>query len=330
MYNDEDLTHAVSQGIFQPQQVEQFRHWVGQARNTPLVDEENFRLLNGFNDIFVVIASGLLLVSLAWLGSLYHPALGALLLAVASWGLAEYFVNKRRMALPAIGLLLSFLGAVFAIPVVFTEQPGSLSFLAAAAAAVCAAALHWRRFRVPITVAAATAAALSGGLAIVAVNFPLSQSGFLGFMFAAGLATFALAMYWDAKDPARKTRNTDIAFWLHLLSAPLIVHPVFSTLGILGGFVSVESALIVLGLYVLLAGVSIAVDRRAVMVSALVYVVYAFASLLQTYGLVSYSFALTGLIIGGSLLLLSAYWQSSRNQMLKLVPKGLHSYLPAV
>ena len=32
-----------------------------------MVDEENFRLMGGFNDIFIVIASGLLLFSAMWL-----------------------------------------------------------------------------------------------------------------------------------------------------------------------------------------------------------------------------------------------------------------------
>ena len=40
-----------------------------------------------------------------------------------------------------------------------------------------------------------------------------------------GLAVFALAMRFDLSDPKRQTRRTDIAFWLHMLAAPLIVHP---------------------------------------------------------------------------------------------------------
>jgi len=35
-----------------------------------------FRLISGFNDIFVMIASGLLLVSVAWLGTTIEPWLG--------------------------------------------------------------------------------------------------------------------------------------------------------------------------------------------------------------------------------------------------------------
>ena len=31
-------------------------------------------------------------------------------------------------------------------------------------------------------------------------------------------------MRYDLSDPARETRRTDAAFWLHLLAAPLLVH----------------------------------------------------------------------------------------------------------
>jgi hypothetical protein len=30
-------------------------------------------------------------------------------------------------------------------------------------------------------------------------------------------------MWWDSSDRARLTRRSDVAFWLHLLAAPMIV-----------------------------------------------------------------------------------------------------------
>ena len=139
-----------------------------------------------------------------------------------------------------------------------------------------------------------------------------------------------LAMYWDGTDPKRQTRRSDVAFWLHLLSAPMIVHPIFSSLGLFTGVTGYSTALLVIGLYLLLALISIAVDRRAIMVSALVYVVYAMSGLLENYGLVSYSMALTGTFIGTSLLLLSAYWQKSRQFVIGLLPTRSQAFLPAL
>ena len=332
MYSDEDLNEAVNKGIFSPAAVNEFRQQFAKARNIHQVDEENFRLLSGFNDVFVVIASGLLLASLTWLGFETKPVLGALILAAGSWGLAEVFVRRKRMALPAIGLLLSFLGGLFAIPISLYDGAQSvheLQFIASGILTVAGAWLHWQRFRVPVTVAAGMVSLFLGVFGVLLGQFPEIHFYYQPYLAGAGLITFALAMYWDAKDPKRQTRNADIAFWLHLLSAPLIVHPIFSTLGIFSGVTGYSTALIVLALYTLLALVSIIVDRRAIMVSALVYVVYAMSGLLENYGFVSYSMALTGIFIGGSLLLLSAYWRQSRSFLVNNLPSRAQTFLPA-
>jgi hypothetical protein len=42
-------------------------------------------------------------------------------------------------------------------------------------------------------------------------------------------------MFWDYADIHRVTYESDVAFWLHLASAPLIIHPIFGMLGVLDG-----------------------------------------------------------------------------------------------
>lgn len=333
MYSDEDLNEAVGKGIFSASAVNEFRQHLAQSRNIHQVDEENFRLLSGFNDIFVIIASGLLLASLTWLGFESKPVIGALVLAAGSWGLAEVFVRRKRMALPAIGLLFTFLAGLFAIPISileFNQQVHEAQLVAAGLLTVAGAWVHWQRFRVPVTIAAGMIALFAGCFGVLFLQYPEIRYFYQPYLAVAGLITFALAMYWDARDPKRQTRNSDIAFWLHLLSAPLIVHPIFSSLGIFSGVTGYSTALIVLALYTILALVSIVVDRRAIMVSALVYVVYAMSGLLENYGLVSYSMALTGIFIGGSLLLLSAYWQQTRQAIVTLLPGKAQVFLPSL
>src|SRR5690606_12363574 len=112
MYSESDLNGAVEAGVLTPGAADAFRNHVASLRSAPAVDEESFRLLTGFNDIFVAIAIAAVLVGLAWLGGDLTPGLGAALVAAASWGLAEYFTRKRRMALPSILLLLAFAGGV--------------------------------------------------------------------------------------------------------------------------------------------------------------------------------------------------------------------------
>jgi len=63
------------------------------------------------------------------------------------------------------------------------------------------------------------------------------------------------------------------------------------------------------------------------MVSALTYVLYAFSALLKLYGVVSLSFALTALVIGSALLLLSAFWHPTRAAVLRAFPDALRAHL---
>jgi len=146
----------------------------------------------------------------------------------------------------------------------------------------------------------------------------------------AGVVVFGMAMVWDAADTQRKTRKSDVAFWLHLLAAPLLVHPIFSALDVFGGHTSLLQAAAVILLYIGIGLVSLAIDRRALMVSALVYVLYAFSSLLKLYGVVSLGFAITALAIGSALLLLSAFWHPCRAYVLSFFPSELRVRLAPI
>lgn len=321
MYSEIDLDNAVSAGVLSPDAADAFRLHVARSHAAPAVDEEHFRLLTGFNDIFVAIAIALVMIALGYLGAAIAAPLGGVLIAAAAWGLAEYFTRRRRMALPSILLLLAFVGGVggtlAGIVSEFThnlDKTGGLLVGAGVALAMAAAAyLHWRRFMVPITVAAGAVAVAGVVVALIAAALPQGASEALYAIWTVcGVAVFAFAMWWDLSDRERRTRRSDVAFWLHLAAAPMIAHPVFHLLGVLGGDMSVGKALIVLALYLVFAAVALAVDRRALLVSGLAYVLYAMYALLQTTAALELAWALTGLVIGSALLLLSAFWPPMR------------------
>lgn len=328
MYTNEDLKNAVNEGIFTQSDVEKFRTFISDTHNSPSVDEENFRLISGFNDIFVVIASILLLLSASWVSDDISPQLSALVVAILSWGLAEFFVRKRKMSLPAIVLLISFVSSVFLGVSRMFESTTEVSLMFSAAAAVIAAFIHWKRFAVPITVAAGVMALV---LFLITMFLTISENftDYIEYVvFLLGIATFLLAMYWDASDTKRLTRNSDVAFWLHLLSAPLIVHPVFAISGIFTQNAGNETILIIVILYLVLSAISLIVDRRVFMVSSLVYVLYALNTLFKTYGIENNSFALTGILIGFSLLMLSGYWSKTRSFLLRFIPQYIRNKVP--
>ena len=330
MYTNDDLSDAVQKGIFTQESVAEFRAQLASSRNTPSVDEESFKLITGFNDIFVVIASVLLLFSSSWILRSVDHALASLAFPFLAWGLAEYFVLRRKMALPAIVLLVCFIWGVFAFSLQLNQPLSKTSFIIATAATGIAAYLHWLRFKVPITIAAGTAATIGFFIASFLTLFPSLLDWFWVVIFLGGVVVFVLAMYWDASDRDRVTYRSDVAFWLHLLSAPLLIHPVFLALGILHGNESVSNMVIVILLYALTSFISVVVDRRAFMVSSLIYVIYAFSSLLKAYGVVGYSFAATGVFIGAALLLMSVFWYKIRANLVGLLPSFVREYLPKV
>jgi len=137
------------------------------------------------------------------------------------------------------------------------------------------------------------------------------------FVLAGGIGIFALAMWWDMSDRERKTRRADVAFWLHLAAAPMIAHPIFQLLGVMEGTIGSAQAVVVIALYIAFALVSLAIDRRALLVSSLAYVLFAMKALFDTFGAVSLNIALTGLVIGSALLLLSAFWHPVRRAIVR-------------
>ncbi len=323
MYSEIDLQAAVDARVLTPEAAAAFRSHIASVRAAPGADEESFRLITGFNDIFVSIAAVILLVAVAWIGESIHKALAGAFVAASAWFLAEYFTRKRRMALPSIVLMLAFAGGVAATMIGFLIEHGEAMFgndpgdtvaglLIGGIALITAGAtwFHWKRFMVPITVAAGTAA-----LAATAVALILSLTGMpekpdalvMSLVLVAGLGVFTLAMWWDRSDRVRQTRRSDVAFWLHLLAAPMIAHPVFFLLGVTeGDNISSGAAVMVIGIYIAFGLVALAIDRRALLVSALAYVLFALTQLFRTFGAVELNVALTAFVIGSALLLLSA------------------------
>ena len=256
-------------------------------------------------------------------------------MAAAAWALAEYFTRQRRMALPSIVLLVIFVGAVF-LGVANLLGAGGWSAgitpaqtMLAALAAVVAAVLHWLRFHVPITVAAGVAALAGVVFALFQMQAPrLLLDHPVAVFLPVGLAIFALAMWFDSSDLKRQTRRTDIAFWLHLLAAPIIVHPIL--MSVAGSDAPLGAALGVVLVFVCLAVVALVVDRRAILVSSLSYLAYAAGKLIAAAGMESSSFAISTLAVGAVVLMLSAAWRPLRRSFMGVLPAALQARLPAV
>src|SRR6187399_2360842 len=109
MYSQQELDDAVASGVLTAQAADALRAHVEGQRSMSVPDEEQFRLLTGFNDIFVSIAAAILLFAVGWIGQNIGQSMGwmidaggpaftgPLAIATTAWGLATYFTGKRRM-----------------------------------------------------------------------------------------------------------------------------------------------------------------------------------------------------------------------------------------
>jgi hypothetical protein len=338
---NEHLKAAATAGLITTDQATRLGAFIAQRESGILApgivdDGERFKLIGGFNDIFVAI--GILLVYWALIGflgagTLASPVLLLSLSAAVAWGLAEIFTARMRLALPSILLSAIFCtsaGAAIAValaPALDASLWEQLGFaldkvaLLPGIALAAAAGLHFVRFRVPIDVAAITLGVVGTALALLAqTNLAFVTNNLNAIILVAGLAVFALAMAFDMSDPLRRTWRSDAAFWLHMLAAPAIVHP--AVFGLAGGPTQLMqgSPAVILVLFAIFTLVAIIIDRRALIVSALAYAGGAIG-----YYLNDDLFGGTGftvLALGAVILALSAGWRSIRRIVVPLLPLG--------
>lgn len=342
MLSNEDLEKAVAGGVISADQAAKLRAMatVSSAEYetpiTPEPDEERFRILGGFNDIFVTIGLFLLIAALYSFAGLYGSFLGfSALSAVMAWSLSEIFARRLRLALPSIVLAVMFAtSACFTaafwlnfedwISTFFTQGGGGRQIVLISLCGAAAAALHLWRFRVPIN---AAQIAFYGVGAFAGVLALLFGSTFLtdyhnGILFVCGLAVFLTAMRLDMSDRLRVTRRADMAFWLHLLAAPLLIHPIVAiTLGDALQLTGMQ-AVSVLIVFAALSLFALIIDRRAILVSALVYAGMALGYLIEQTASSDLTLPITLVLLATIVLSLSAGWHRLRSEVVNRLPPG--------
>ena len=355
MFDSEDLRAAVAADVIGADQAARLERWLKARREGPdIAHGESLRFITNLNDIFITVGLGVLLLGAAGAIGLtvvtFVPALAShprgagavvmLPLMVMAWMLAEYFCGRRRLLLPSMGLSLAFVvtaGTFVAALSLPSSQAiaglGPFDVLPTASrlgyaglvAATVAAVVFYGRFRLPFSTAL-IALALSGILYLAAVSngeTALLLSGWVSLL--AGLVTLAVAIAFDMRDPDRVTRLSDNAFWLHLVAAPQII------LGLRGvldasGFdpKSTVGASVLIAALLLVGALSVALNRRALILSCLITFTIAIGVILSDAagGNPGWVLAGTALIVGGGIVLLGGGWKTARRGLLSVLPRG--------
>src|SRR5262249_41022204 len=120
MIDDADLDAATGAGIVTQQQADALRKFAAERAAQSAVeraDDERFRFLSGFNDVFFAVGIALFAAGLGFFASMV--SFGNLLAAVIIWVLAEFVVARLRLVLP--GILLACVFAYFGAAMVYSE-----------------------------------------------------------------------------------------------------------------------------------------------------------------------------------------------------------------
>ncbi len=324
--------------------------------------EEQLRFIRNFNDIFIAIGLSLLATGLAIFSTLSIAQLSGLefddegipgtirrglllggivyaIDAAIMWGIGEIF-RSRRLFLPSIIILVSFVGFVLASTSAFygaffgeigdnitdISRQAKAFPLIAAAAGLIASLFYYARMKLPF--AMGSSGAFFAGFVIALVIF-FETDFFLSklwwFVLGAGLFLFLLGVYFDARDPERRTRISDNGFWLHFFAAPLIFYSVIQLT--IGGTREAASgpgaAIVTLMIVFTFAIVSLLINRRALLVAGLLSAMLAVGALLRESGIDGmWTAGLTLLILGGSMVLLGGGWKTVRRWLTAPFPKS--------
>ena len=349
----------------------------GGAQTAPVSVDENMRLIGGGNDVFVTIGIVMLGAGLyAAIGTMFafQTALVFGILAAAAWLLAEFVTRQHRMRLSSTVLGVAFMICIYMVlggtvqgrfDLSMPENPlqlaamrpqmgliGTLLFGGVAAVAV----IYFWRFKVPI-MAAVIALALTaliffygtlflydgvteGRLYLPALeDLPELLRSALYLPLVAGLVIFAVGVAFDLHDRDRVTVWSDCAFWLHVISAPLLVHPLFIlSTGqevVFGEIEPSAAAMTMIGILIaVFLYVALAIDRRSLLIPALAYfgtlgIYYLINSAANQTGIPP--FALILLVVGALIMVFGAGWQRIRSLIIQpTLPNSLLDRLPTI
>lgn len=338
-----DLDEAVKSGIITPEQSLALQELPAKrhaARHQHALSDERFVFMKNFNEFFIALGVVLLGIGLGTAAnslSSVGAAFPVIFIAVM-WGLAEYLTRKLKLTLPSIVLAIFIVPclAIYMHAIMDTGSDGpawpgvSRDLLLPGLTAIAAALLFYLRFRLPFALLLLAGGCVVTFLALASKLFgEPSQSLTYGLFLFAGLATLAVAQWYDMSDRERLTRRSDCAFWLTLIAAPLIVHPIAGMISS-GGDATAQSNILTLAAVIVFALIALIIDRRAFLVSSLAYLggalVYAFTQL----GGEQNAIWITLLLMGASVILLGVGWHKARRAVMQFVPSSLARHLPVV
>ncbi len=306
----------------------------------PNEESEMPRFIRGYHDILITIG---ILVTLIAIGGLW--SIFAVVPAIVV--LAEIFVKRQRLALPSFVLTVATLlvGSLstFALLDKFNiittdsllDMTSNLDSSIVAGSVFLLMCLFYWRYRVPVAFAGLLMAGIFTLMGGISLLLPFEDDAMHPILlFGAGVLLVGLAIYYDVLDPHRETRRSDVAFWLYLVAVPAILKVIFDVLDPTSG--STNAVVMVVAVFFMML-LGLVLDRRAFVTAGLIYLGYAFSTLLDQ-GTAGWFANLTGsskflwllLVVGLVVLGFGIAWQLWRRLLLGALPRAMLERLPDI
>ena len=370
---NEILAQAVDDGVIAPDQKEKlapyFHIEAGDPANgekkpselaellayepvNPVEDSEMPRFVRGFHDVLITIGVLTGVFGIWGFGGAYSAIVIILILS-------ELLVRRQRLALPAVVLTVLLCSAIVSVlnQHLMVAEPKSILWQFYFDYDALTAFLYvlpfpfilgfyYRRYGVPLALAGAV---LTGGSTILASVLLIMSAGMrqphffdhnpkilILMIFFTAVAIFMRAVRMDFRDPQRLTRRSDVAFWLHLMTAPILLHATLALvfmndISVLWkyGDIDVLQSVIVLIIVASFMKIGLLLDRRAFVTSGLGSLAFAIWTLFERSDFTSINVYYVVLIVIGALVLgLGVGWPHIRRFMFRFIPVFISQKLP--
>lgn len=296
-------------------------------------DDEPFELFRGFAEVFITCGLAILMSGISALSMVTQNGLAiGLIGALTCFVLARYFTLRRRMVLPSILLVAGFAASLAGMAGWLVASQASLvtaaqhGLLIVALVTGLGLAVWYAIFRLPFTMALI---AICGFAAVMSLTTTPTQSGSWGDylvltgtsnsgigILILGLATMALGIWFDMRDPLRLGRSSASGFWLHLVAAPAIVN----TLALTAMRAPSDPSLPGLALTLLVVTViALVLDRRSFLTAGLGYLIWLIWAVTGQDGEgLPWPFIL--ILIGAIVTALGSWWVPLRARLMRALP----------
>ncbi len=265
---------AVDQNLLDAEQLDPLYQFISQQLSPEQEGnrEEPLRFIRSFGDVFITLGIILLVLAINMANlsgyAYFFPVAGFVVVS-------EWLVRVRKLALPGIAILIAIL--YFVNKAIDFNHQEATTFGLAILSLTCL--IYYLRYKMPFSLLPL----VMGLVAIIII-----QAGWNVFenpvIFAGlGLLVFMLAMVFDVLDTARESHLSDSAFWLHLLASPLMVHgTLFTLLSSDSHWLKpIDAEFLIISFFVIFFLLALLVDRRAMLISTQIYVIYAVTQLMQ-------------------------------------------------